>query len=460
MILKSLHWIEKNQWVLLVFAAPFLLFPSPNTIWVMLVFPFIWGVQAIVRHTPIDKTPLNLTLLIFSISILLSVFVTYDLETSLPKITGLLFGLSVYFLVIRKTSSFKSWYGGISLFLLAGVGIALISLWGTNWENIKFLTLNQITIQFPYQLRDIPGALQGFQPNEVGGALLWVIPVLLTLSVSGLLLFKPLQRLTGWFLSILINLMLWISLFFTLAVFILTQSRTSYVALAVAIFAMLWVIFPRWLKWLSGILSLIAITAVIVVFTNHNYSLLLMNYLPDGLFNLQAFSVSTLIGRFEIWYRALLAQQDFPLTGTGLNTFRYLSHWLYPYTNAPGELQRDLGHAHNEFLQAALDLGLPGLISFCAIQIGVAWMWLKSWRILNRFSARVTRQPSSDLLKITKSTLLGLGGGFFAHFLYGWIDAISLGAKPGFLFWLLAGLIASILILLQRIRISGSINDI
>jgi len=36
---------------------------------------------------------------------------------------------------------------------------------------------------------------------------------------------------------------------------------------------------------------------------------------------------------------------------------------------------------------------------------------------------------------------LGLLGGLLAHFIYGMTDAVALGAKPGFLFWWLLGMV-------------------
>ena len=40
--------------------------------------------------------------------------------------------------------------------------------------------------------------------------------------------------------------------------------------------------------------------------------------------------------------------------------------------------------------------------------------------------------------------VLGLGGGLLAHMLYGLTDAVALGAKPGFMFWMLLGLITGL----------------
>jgi O-antigen ligase len=96
----------------------------------------------------------------------------------------------------------------------------------------------------------------------------------------------------------------------------------------------------------------------------------------------------------------------------------------------------DIAHAHNEFLQAALDLGLPGLIAFLAVYIIAFWMLREIWR------AAPSPLP-------TRMLALGLGGGLFAHVIYGLTDAVALGAKPGVLFWMLLGLITALFLQTQ-----------
>ena len=95
-------------------------------------------------------------------------------------------------------------------------------------------------------------------------------------------------------------------------------------------------------------------------------------------------------GRVELWSRALYAIQDFPLTGCGLGTFRQVVHLLYPpFFVEPGA---DLAHAHNFFLQVALDLGVPGLIAYLAL-LGTA-LWA-GWRLLG--------SPNSRQISLTAS---------------------------------------------------------
>jgi O-antigen ligase len=140
--------------------------------------------------------------------------------------------------------------------------------------------------------------------------------------------------------------------------------------------------------------------------------------------------------RFEVWSRAIYGIEDFPLTGMGMNTFRSIVHVLYPLFIVAPEV--DVAHAHNEFLQAALDLGLPGLIAFLALYIVAFWMLRAIWR------AAPSPLP-------TRTLALGLGGGLFAHMIYGLTDAVALGAKPGILFWMLLGLITALFLQTQAV---------
>jgi putative inorganic carbon (HCO3(-)) transporter len=110
---------------------------------------------------------------------------------------------------------------------------------------------------------------------------------------------------------------------------------------------------------------------------------------------------------------------------------------LYPLFNISPDI--DLGHAHNEFLQAALDLGIPGMIAFLALYIGSFWMLADIWK-----ATRVSLSDGDDQSLITRFLTLGLAGSLVAHFIFGLTDAVALGAKPGILFWMLLGLVTAL----------------
>jgi putative inorganic carbon (HCO3(-)) transporter len=118
----------------------------------------------------------------------------------------------------------------------------------------------------------------------------------------------------------------------------------------------------------------------------------------------------------------------------GMNMFRRVVHVLYPlFLISP---ETDITHAHNEFLQAALDLGIPGLIAYGSLLMAALWMLRRAW-------LSSARQHALDP-RLARALVLGLGGGLFGHLVFGMIDAVTLGAKPGVLFWMLLGLIAGV----------------
>jgi putative inorganic carbon (HCO3(-)) transporter len=98
----------------------------------------------------------------------------------------------------------------------------------------------------------------------------------------------------------------------------------------------------------------------------------------------------------------------------------------------------DIGHAHNLWLQAALDLGLPGLCAYAAMWLGAGAMLVRVWRTGHRIHVDARSQS------FARPLALGLAGGLAAHFVFGLADAVAIGAKPGMLWWSMLGLIAGL----------------
>ena len=137
-------------------------------------------------------------------------------------------------------------------------------------------------------------------------------------------------------------------------------------------------------------------------------------------------ALTTINGRTEVWSRALYGIQDFPFTGMGLNAFRRVVPVLYPlFMVAPDQ---DIAHAHNHLLQAALDLGLPGLIAYLAMWLLAVVMTIQVWRS--------NAPPGQRVLAA------GIAAGLLAHFVYGNTDVVALGAKPGLFWWWLLALMS------------------
>ena len=219
--------------------------------------------------------------------------------------------------------------------------------------------------------------------------------------------------------------------------FLLTQSRSGYIGFVVVSIVMLLILLDSRWRWVF--LSSLVLTTVLLAFLWQPERLLEGSF-GSNLSGNSALSLDSLEGRMELWSRAIYGIQDFPFTGMGLNTFRRVVHVLYPLFLIGPDV--DIGHAHNEYLQAALDLGIPGLIAFLALYIGAFWMLLAVWKA-TRDSAGTWSSPAGSGF-LTKALVLGLGGGLLAHMVFGLTDATALGAKPGILFWMLLGLICGL----------------
>jgi putative inorganic carbon (HCO3(-)) transporter len=201
----------------------------------------------------------------------------------------------------------------------------------------------------------------------------------------------------------------------TAGTLLLTQSRGAVVGLLAAALA-----FLSWHRWRTRLMAAGAMAGVAVLAfalgTSRFVDLAISQSGPE-----MARNVS---GRVELWSRALYGIHDFPFTGMGMNVFRKVMPRLYPtYMATPGF---DVAHAHNHLLQAALDLGIPGLIAYLALWIGTAALLV-----------RVYRRSDSTVGRVLAG---GLGAGLIAHFTFSLTDAIPLGAKVGVLFWAMLAL--------------------
>ena len=143
-----------------------------------------------------------------------------------------------------------------------------------------------------------------------------------------------------------------------------------------------------------------------------------------------AFSSGTISGwdgRREIWSRAIYMIQDFPFTGIGMGSFGDVADALYPFFSySPGAVP----HAHNLFLQIAVDLGIPGLIGWLAILLVI---FALSWK-LYRYG-RVHQNVQCAALGA------GLLCSQMALVVHGMTDAVTWGmVRPAPLVWAIWGL--------------------
>jgi putative inorganic carbon (hco3(-)) transporter len=427
MIERARSIFRRWGWLLVICAAPFLLLPDPRRVWALLALPVILLLQAWAWGKLLPLTPFNLPLLLLAGALGVSLWATPDLAFSLPKISGLLLGLLVFFSVARHAQSRRGWLLALGGFFLGGIGIAFVGLLGAQWFTQKITLLNQLVESLPKAIRGLPGAENGIQPNELAGALIWVLPAA---GLALLAFFKD----RSWFAGaqssggrpprvFVLGIFLGGTVLFTAFGWFLAQSRGAYLAILLSGLAIGICLLPRRLR-LPGIALLLLIGLLgLWAFTRVGWESAAANLSDNLPVGDSAFSLDSLSARLEIWSRGTWALRDAPLTGLGMNSFREVVNLIYPLLTIPASY--NLGHAHNEFLQVGLDLGLPGLVAFLALYFVAFAMLYRTFR------AGGTQRWLA----------LGLGGGLLAHAIYGMTDAVALGAKPGFLFWWLLALI-------------------
>jgi len=376
-------WLELTTLVVL---APLFLFPPTGRLLLtpILLLPLPWLVSLAKRDEPLPRTALNGSLLLLLLMVAVSLYATFDIFFSASKVLGVVYGVVVFFAIVRSAPLSPA----IDLFVLAGTGLAALGILGTNWM-AKMPALAKITSHLPAVIRGVPGQSEGFQPNAIAGALVMFIPLQLALAMTA----------TGWRRVAYGAMSL-----FTFGIVLLTQSRGGYLSIGIAAIA--------WALW-SGRRSRVA--AVVVIVAVLAVALPLRHRLSHAA---GAGFSSDVEGRTELWSRAITMIGDFPFTGAGMNTFRKIMPAMYPAFFTPPDF--DIAHAHNHLLQAALDLGIPGLIAYLAIWFGAAALLFQAYR----------RSGSNRLV------IGGMAAGMLAYFLFGTVDTIALGAKVGIFFWI------------------------
>lgn len=344
-------------------------------------------------------TPADLPVLLLLLLLPVTLWATAFPDTTYPQVFRLLSGIALFYAVVNWLSSSSKLR--LSILAVAGLGFFLsaYSVIGVNWVTgkIPFIPPALYTA-FPQLVSD------SVHRNVMAGSLVILFPV-----ISAYVLF-------GWGeLPWVDRIILLFSFAATGTLLILTQSRGAVVALF-AVFLLL--AFLRW-RW-GWVISLGLLSMGLIFLQRYGFSSLLDSAVS-------ADTVGTLTQRTEIWSRAIYMIQDFPITGVGMGSFGPVADTLYPFFTIPPDT---IPHAHNLFLQIAVDLGIPGLIAWLAILFTVI---SAAWQVYAK-----GRQSGSKIAQ-------GLGAGLLASQIalmtHGMVDAVTWGmVKPAPIVWGLWGL--------------------
>lgn len=394
--------------IILLLCAPFLLFPTVSpllTLLALLLLAFSWLRPFFWSALPqLPPSPLNLLLLLFSLTWLTAIPITADPDLTLPKATGLLLGFGVWRYLLLVIESEARLGQATAVFLLLGLAFTALGIVSTNWL-FKIPGLAILLQTLSLRLMTLPETpALGTHTNQLAATVLLFWPLLLTLTVGGR---------GRWRVITAVFLLL------TTLTLLLTQSRSGWVGAigSVGLLLAAWsALLPpsRLRRWLLG--SFLTFAGLILLTIWLIGPATLQNWWLNPPLETAVGSLQSLNFRQTIWPWAIQAITDFPFTGTGLGSFRHVGPRLYPIPVPP---DYDMAHAHNIFLQVALDLGLPGLVIYLAMLMQLSWL---GWQVARRAGEK-------------RPLILGLLASLAALHLYGLTDALALGAKPGLLLW-------------------------
>jgi putative inorganic carbon (hco3(-)) transporter len=386
----------------------------------------IWLLRAWIERKFTSRTPFDLPIILLLVLLPFNLAISPNLFLSLPKIFGLLLGALIFYAIVNHISTEHDLQRSIFWLVLLASGIALGGLIGTDWAQGKIVSATMIYDRLPRVIQGIPRSIAGgFARNGIGGTLAFTVPLLASLLYSA---FESTSTRTQSLTNQVKNglgitsyradpFVKWLpvlvlgTLLLSIAALALTQSRGGLLGTMIGLLVLL-----IWKKRRIGLLILAIglLTAVLVSAFGSGH--VIASALSDG----------TLASRLEVWQRGILMVEDFPITGIGIGTYNQVAHALYPfYIAAPDEL---VPHAHNQFLEVAVDLGIPGLVIYLGL-LGVFFIG----------AGQALRAASDSSIC---ALVGGLTCGMIAHHVFGLTDAFILGSKPGLLMWIYFAVIA------------------
>ena len=413
---RRVAWLEA---FLLFLNTPFLLFPTTFPIVTAVALLLLvggWLVCWRLVAFPLRSTPFNVAFLAFACMLLVGILVSADPDLTLPKATGMILALAAWrYLSFYMQSQRLIWLAFL-VFAVVGLGMIGLGVLSADWR-FRVGFVEALFQRLPPQLVNLPGTTEaGVHTNQLSGTLLFYI----TLPLAFLLDRTEFHSKRVILLSSLAALLV------LGALLLLTQSRSAWMGTVggVGFLLFAWLFLKtenqarRRLLWLGLLASLLVVALLLVLLWPTLVAALYVD-LPEST---PIGTLQTLRFRYEIWRWAVPAIGDFPFTGTGLGTFRRVVSRLYPIYYST-----DIAHAHNVFLQVALDVGLPGLVSYLSI-LYIAF-----------FGAY--RVAKSDLQ--LRPLVLGLISGLVAFHGYGLTDALALGSKSAIALWLAVGILSA-----------------
>ena len=375
----------------LVLASPLIFaerLPQVLLVFLALALLVVFAVRAVLTRSLLPRTAVDWLNMLALLLVPVGLWASADLSTSWPAAYKVLAGFALFYGLAGLAGT--KWMRTLPWFVLAlAAGLGILVLLTTRWTPSKIPVL-PVSLYEQLPSMRLPIDVNGFHPNLAGNAV-----ALLLLPAVALALWTPNRSLrwTAVAIAVLLGFIL-----------LLSQSRGAWVAVGGALAVMPWLRYRRW--WaVVLVLMVIAIATAALLGPVRLESMVFPASVGDEV------SVNTLPGRAELWTRAITLLRDFGLTGGGAGNFEQVVLTLYPpfFTGIVG----GFSHAHNMYLQMAVDFGLPGLVVYLALLVALAASLVTAARLGKA-------QPAEDT---AVSLAIGLFGSLLVVAIHGLVDA-------------------------------------
>lgn len=366
------------------------------------IVALVIAVAYLVAHWRFKKrlptTPANLSLGILACIVLINSLISVRPEVTFPAAMQILIGMSLLFSITHWTARGKHLRQAPGALAAIGVLLVAIAPFAVDWITDKYGL-------FPSRIYSLllPLTQKVIHPNIIAGA---VAILFVTLIVF--------QRFTWRSLPVRERSLLVLASAALGVLLIVTQSRGALVGVLFGLATMMI------LSWDARRISIVAVLGLVVL-----AAIVWVIGADAPLLIDSSTAIRNAPGRLEIWSHALQVISDFRFTGIGIGNFATVTDLFYPFVAAgPGQT-----HAHNLFLQIAVDTGLPGLVAWLSCMFLVLLCCIQSFRMTFTRNSPILTGMSAGLL-CSQITML----------VHGLMDAPLWATRPSIIVWLLWGI--------------------
>lgn len=325
------HWSSRRLLVLKLAATLTLFLPAP---WLVVGYLWLLGYLAVrwwLLGKPVSSMGINPFILLVLVGVCLGLLATPIPIAGAVRTANVLAAITcLYILTDFIQTPDDAWLVAAGL-VVPALGIVALIPFDVEWSLNKVYPLPWLSQFTP------PSA--GFNPNLIAGMLAVILPFAVALVFSRRWRILGIVALAPLVLSLIV-----------------LQSRGALFGVAGGI-ALAAAAFARWLVLLLVLFVFAGLAA--------NYLLGGPSLVPYILGRVGTATSGTTIERIALWQQATDLIRAHPLTGIGIAAYPSVARYAPPHSIlAPGPFEP---HAHNLFLQVALDTGLAGLAGYLLV---------------------------------------------------------------------------------------------